>query len=596
HRRCRHALDPTDRDRASHQNRALLQPRQHLGPEHPDTLGSLNDLAMLYGSQDRYEEAEPLLQKALRLRTKVLGPEHPDTLGSLNNLALSYRAQERYGEAEPLFQKALQLREKVLGPEHPNTLGSRNDLAVLYHDQDRYEDAEPLFQKAFQLREKVLGPEHPDTLASLGNLAELYRAQGRYEEAEPLFQKVLQLSEKVLGLEHPKTLAVQSHFVLLRINQERIAEALTELQRMEPRLLRRAGAELYTTDQAQGRRRLLVSLSDFQDLVLTLATRHPSPSPEAVRLAVDVVLRWKQVMGEEEAYLAALAQHSQDPRIRQPAAELAELRNRLPGLDRTEQPTAEILEEIDQKEAELARVSRLYATHLQTQTAGIDQVRSVLPRTGSALLELKHYWPLDFKRGHRLNEPHWAALLVRADEAPKAVDLGPASESNSWWEGLNQAADAGSAKVPAARLYKSLFGQLDEQLRGIETLYLAPDQHLHLVPFDRLVVADGRYWVERQSLRLLQTGRDLLRPLQTPASDMLLALGGVDFDFPAPANREAMASASGSRKANAHVLDALSTFALLKASAEEAAKIARLYLAVCRTHIERYSGGAGAEG
>ncbi|MDQ3775240.1 MAG: hypothetical protein M3461_13270, partial [Pseudomonadota bacterium] len=26
---CRRALDPTDRDRASHQNHALLQPRQH---------------------------------------------------------------------------------------------------------------------------------------------------------------------------------------------------------------------------------------------------------------------------------------------------------------------------------------------------------------------------------------------------------------------------------------------------------------------------------------------------------------------------------------------------------------------------------------
>jgi hypothetical protein len=215
-----------------------------------------------------------------------------------------------------------------------------------------------------------LGSEHPDTLMTLSKLAELYRAQGRYGEAEPLYHKALQLCEKVLGLEHPKTLAIQSRFVLLRLNQERIAEALAELQRMEPRVQRRARAELYTIEQAQGRRGLLVSLSEFQDLVLTLATRHPSP--EAFRFAADVVLRWKQVMGEEEAFLAALAQHSQDPRIRQLADKLTDLRRRLPALDRTGQPTAETLKEIDQTEAELARLSRLYATHLQTQMAGID--------------------------------------------------------------------------------------------------------------------------------------------------------------------------------------------------------------------------------
>ena len=150
-------------------------------------------------------------------------------------------------------------------------------------------------------------------------------------------------------------------------------------------------------------------------------------------------------------------------------------------------------------------------------------------------------------------------------------------------------------RVPPPRLYKSLFGQLDEQLRGIETLYLAPDQDLHLLPFDRLVLPDGRYWVNRQSLRLLQTGRDLLRPPQTPASDMLLALGGVDFDFPAPAKHEAMASASESRKANAYALDALSPFVLLKASGEEAEKIAKLYQEAHKGPAEVWTAGEARE-
>ena len=53
---------------------------------------SLNNLASLYQAESRYGEAEPLLKDALLERRKVLGPRHPDTLQSLNNLAFLYRA------------------------------------------------------------------------------------------------------------------------------------------------------------------------------------------------------------------------------------------------------------------------------------------------------------------------------------------------------------------------------------------------------------------------------------------------------------------------------------------------------------------------
>ncbi|MEI2771580.1 MAG: tetratricopeptide repeat protein [Candidatus Competibacter sp.] len=57
--------------------------------------------------QGRYGEAEPLFQRALAGFEKVLGPEHPATLTSVNNLAVLYQSQGRYGEAEPLYQRAL---------------------------------------------------------------------------------------------------------------------------------------------------------------------------------------------------------------------------------------------------------------------------------------------------------------------------------------------------------------------------------------------------------------------------------------------------------------------------------------------------------
>src|SRR5436305_2082249 len=47
--------------------------------------------------------------------------DHQFTATSLNNLAMLYDSQAKYDEAEPLYQRALAIDEKVLGPDHPTT-------------------------------------------------------------------------------------------------------------------------------------------------------------------------------------------------------------------------------------------------------------------------------------------------------------------------------------------------------------------------------------------------------------------------------------------------------------------------------------------
>jgi CHAT domain-containing protein len=108
---------------------------------------------------------------------------------SLNNLALLYSTQGRYAEAEPLYLRALAIDEKTLGPYHRATAANLNNLGALYYNQGRYAEAEPLYLRALAIREKTLGPEHPDTAASLHDLAFLYGTQGRYAEALTLVRR-----------------------------------------------------------------------------------------------------------------------------------------------------------------------------------------------------------------------------------------------------------------------------------------------------------------------------------------------------------------------------------------------------------------------
>ena len=105
-----------------------------LGADHPQTLGSRNNLAGAYQAAGDLGRAIPLYEQALADRQRVLGADHPDTLTSRNNLAYAYQAAGDLGRAIPLYEQALADRQRVLGADHPDTLISRNNLAAAYCD------------------------------------------------------------------------------------------------------------------------------------------------------------------------------------------------------------------------------------------------------------------------------------------------------------------------------------------------------------------------------------------------------------------------------------------------------------------------------
>ena len=71
-------------------------------PENAKAIGAPNAaIARLY-YEGKNADALTLALQAVERAEKDLGEEHPQTLAAVNNLALLYGAQGRYGEAEPL--------------------------------------------------------------------------------------------------------------------------------------------------------------------------------------------------------------------------------------------------------------------------------------------------------------------------------------------------------------------------------------------------------------------------------------------------------------------------------------------------------------
>ncbi|KAI2947422.1 hypothetical protein CBS147321_3046 [Aspergillus niger] len=196
--------------------------RQVLGPEHLDTLTSMNNLASIYTNQGRWKEAEDLGVQVMKPFKQVLGPEHPYTLTSMNNLAFTYMNQGRWNEAEDLGVQAMELRKRVLGPEHPYTLTSMYNLVSTYINQGLWNEADELGVQVMELRKRVLGPEHPNTLNTMNNLAFIYINQGKWKEAEELGVQVTELRKRVLGPEHPDTLTSMNNLAFTWKARERL--------------------------------------------------------------------------------------------------------------------------------------------------------------------------------------------------------------------------------------------------------------------------------------------------------------------------------------------------------------------------------------
>ncbi|KAH7153569.1 hypothetical protein EDB81DRAFT_791617 [Dactylonectria macrodidyma] len=226
------------------QQEAVELRREILGPEDPDTLASMDNLASTYQKTGQWDDAEKVLVQAVETSSKVLGPEHTKTLSIMSTLASTYQGQGRLEEAEKLETRVMKTRQKMTRKEHPitldntfsfsasndgnvflpadeeqeakhdseeqedpDTLASMSNLASIHHSQGRWWTAERYQMQAMEGRTKLLGEEHPDTLSSMNDLALIWESQGRLDDALGLMRKAKDLRQKILGPEHRYTVS-----------------------------------------------------------------------------------------------------------------------------------------------------------------------------------------------------------------------------------------------------------------------------------------------------------------------------------------------------------------------------------------------------
>ena len=258
-----------------------------LGPHHPDTLASRNNLAGTYRASGRLDKAIALYEQVFSGRSRVLGPDHPGTLTSRLNLAGAYQAAGRLDEAIALYEQVFSGRSRVLGPDHRSTLMSRDELAGAYREAGRFDEAITLKKQILADAMRIMGPDSPGASAARSNLAATYRDAGRLDEAITLYQENLDDVARTLGPHHPETLVSRHSLAGAYREAGRLNEAISLYKENLEEFTRLAGpdhpeslasrATLAGAYQAAGRLDEAIPLfeQNLEDRTRTLGLDHP---------------------------------------------------------------------------------------------------------------------------------------------------------------------------------------------------------------------------------------------------------------------------------------------------------------------------------
>jgi len=222
-------------DQAETAARTALDIRQeHYSAPHIDLAYAKESLGTVLKEQDRLEEAQPLLEDAVRQSKHVLDPDN-DRLDKFKiSLAMLYTDRKRYNEAEELYMEVIDRRERV-NPDGLTVLYTKNNLALVYQRQGRYDKAASIYREVRKKKTEVVGHDrHPSIVVTLFNVASALHEAGRFEQAESRYRRVVQLDRQLLGETHREVGVDMTALATLLVDRGALIEADSVFEQAHP--------------------------------------------------------------------------------------------------------------------------------------------------------------------------------------------------------------------------------------------------------------------------------------------------------------------------------------------------------------------------
>jgi tetratricopeptide (TPR) repeat protein/CHAT domain-containing protein len=172
------------------------------GEDHLITAQAGIRLARLHDRTGDFNQAQTLFEKHIpALEAKAEHPE--DLVVALTEFGNNSKLRKDYHQAEAAYKKAASMAEKALGTDHPRYLAARAGLASILVATNRKDEAESIFLEVLAAHEKQKGPDHQETLSIRAVYAEFLYSNGKRKAAEDQYRLILERLEKTKGPDHP---------------------------------------------------------------------------------------------------------------------------------------------------------------------------------------------------------------------------------------------------------------------------------------------------------------------------------------------------------------------------------------------------------
>ena len=230
------------RESLSQQERAAELYRQVRGPNDPDTLVTMKDLAVgyYYGLGDP-ARAEPLVRQALDGFRLIHGPDAPSVIDATFHLSLIIGDLGRLEESERMMTENYHHSLRVLGPVAvPTAMTRLLTIGILLNHRD-YPAAEREALEALALYRQRIGESHGVTHHAAWHLMEVYENTGRYDELERVAREWRDIARRVFGDQAEDTLRCTQFMAIADARRGRSAEAIPLLEQVYSAQVRNLG-------------------------------------------------------------------------------------------------------------------------------------------------------------------------------------------------------------------------------------------------------------------------------------------------------------------------------------------------------------------
>jgi eukaryotic-like serine/threonine-protein kinase len=183
-----------------------------------DTLGGINE------KLGRFDQANTLLESALKERTATFGPKSKEVADSFMALGSLRDSQAQYDEAEKLTRQALDIYQARLKPKDPAIGKAMLQLGGVLEDRGEYPQAIATLEKTVDFF-SAPGASQADLADSLHELANANYYAGHREVSEGINLRALTMYKQIYGDKHPRVADILINLGAIQYDQGRYPAA-----------------------------------------------------------------------------------------------------------------------------------------------------------------------------------------------------------------------------------------------------------------------------------------------------------------------------------------------------------------------------------